>query len=227
MRNFNIRVISFMVVISLLLASCDTIQNTNKSQRGAAIGAIAGAGLGALIGKKNRALGAIIGGAVGGAAGAIIGRKMDKQAEEIEQAIPGAEVVRSEEGIQVILDENSDVRFEYNKASLTPTAETNLNKVIEIFQKYPHTDILVVGHTDSIGSQDYNQPLSLRRAQSVADYLMSQGIAGNRLTTDGMGKLEPRYSNETAEGRARNRRVEFAITANEQMVEEAEQEAAQ
>lgn len=227
MRNFNIRVISFMVVIGFLLASCETIQNTNKSQRGAAIGAIAGAGLGALIGKKNRALGAIIGGAVGGAAGAIIGRKMDKQAEEIEQAIPGAEVVRSEEGIQVILDENSDVRFEYNKASLTPTAETNLNKVIEIFKKYPHTDILVVGHTDSIGSQDYNQPLSLRRAQSVADYLMTQGIAGNRLTTDGMGKLEPRYSNETAEGRAGNRRVEFAITANEQMVEEAEQEAAQ
>lgn len=227
MRNLNIKYFALFIIIGLLLGSCETIQNTNKSQRGAVIGAAAGAGIGALIGKKNRALGAIVGGAVGGAAGAIIGKKMDEQAKDIEQALPGAEVVRSEEGIQVILDENSDVKFEYNKASLTSTAQANLDKVVNIFNEYPHTDILIVGHTDSIGSQDYNQPLSLRRAQSVADYLIGKGIAPTRLTTEGAGKLEPRYSNETAEGRAGNRRVEFAITANEQMVQEAEQEAAQ
>lgn len=225
MRNLNIKALSFLIIIGLLIGSCETVQNTNKSQRGAAIGAAAGAALGAIIGKKNRALGAIVGGAVGGTAGAIIGKKMDEQAKKIEEAVPGAEVVRSEEGIQVILDENSDVRFEYNSSALTSTAKTNLDRVVTIFEEYPHTDILIVGHTDSIGSQDYNQPLSLKRAQSVADYLMMKGVASSRLTTDGMGKLEPRYSNETAEGRAGNRRVEFAITANEQMVQEAEQEA--
>lgn len=227
MRNINIKILSLLIIVGLLLGSCETIQNTNKSQRGAVIGAAAGAGIGALIGKKNRALGAIVGGAVGGAAGAIIGKKMDEQAQKIEEAMPGAEVVRSEEGIQVIMDENSEVRFEYNKASLTSTAKANLDNVIRIFKEYPNTDIMVVGHTDSIGSQDYNQPLSLRRAQAVTDYLIANGISSSRITTEGAGKLEPRYSNETAEGRAGNRRVEFAITANEQMIQEAEQEAAQ
>ena len=225
MKNLNIRILPFIIAIGLLLTSCETIQNTNKSQRGAAIGAAAGAGLGAIIGKNNRALGAIIGGAVGGTAGAIIGKKMDDQAKEIEQAMPGAEVVRSEEGIQVILDENSEVRFDYNKASLTADAKSSLNDVIEIFRNYPDTDILIVGHTDSIGSQDYNQPLSLNRAQSVADYLINNGVSSSRIRTEGAGKLEPRYSNETAEGRAGNRRVEFAITANEEMIQDAEQEA--
>ena len=225
MKNLNIRILPFLIAIGLLLTSCETIQNTNKSQRGAAIGAAAGAGLGAIIGKNNRALGAIIGGAVGGTAGAIIGKKMDDQAKEIEQAMPGAEVVRSEEGIQVILDENSEVRFDYNKASLTADAKSSLNDVIEIFRNYPDTDILIVGHTDSIGSQDYNQPLSLNRAQSVADYLINNGVSSSRIRTEGAGKLEPRYSNETAEGRAGNRRVEFAITANEEMIQDAEQEA--
>lgn len=227
MRNFNIKFLSFLIVIGLMMASCETVQNTNKSQRGAVIGAAAGAGIGALIGKKNRALGAIVGGAVGGAAGAIIGKKMDEQAKKIEDVMPGAEVVRSEEGIQVILDENSEVRFEYNKSSLTADAQTNLDRVANIFKEYPDTDIMIVGHTDSIGSQDYNQPLSLKRAQSVSNYLTSKGVSSARITTEGAGKLEPRYSNATAEGRAGNRRVEFAITANEKMVQDAEQEAAQ
>lgn len=227
MRNINFKILSVLIVIGLMMSSCETAQNTNKSQRGAAIGAIAGAGLGALIGKKNRALGAIVGGAVGGTAGAIIGKKMDDQAKKIEEVMPGAEVVRSEEGIQVILDENSEVRFEYNKSSLTAAAQDNLNKVVKIFNEYPQTDILIVGHTDNVGSQEYNQPLSLKRAKSVNDYLVSNGISADRITYEGAGKIEPRYSNETAEGRAGNRRVEFAITANEQMVQEAEQEAAQ
>ncbi|MDO5656084.1 MAG: OmpA family protein [Flavobacteriaceae bacterium] len=225
MRNLNINILSFLIIIGLLLTGCETIQNTNKSQRGAVIGAAAGAGIGALIGKKNRALGAIVGGAVGGTAGAIIGKKMDEQAKKIEEAMPGAEVVRQDEGIQVILDENSEVRFEYNKATLTSAAQANLDNVVRIFKEYPDTDILIVGHTDSVGSQEYNQPLSLRRAQAVTNYLVSKGIPSSRISTEGAGKLEPRYSNETAEGRAGNRRVEFAITANEKMVQEAEQEA--
>lgn len=227
MRNLNFKILSLFIVIGLMLGSCETVKNTNKSQRGAAIGAVAGAGLGALIGKNNRALGAIVGGAVGGTAGAIIGKKMDDQAKKIEEVMPGAEVVRSEEGIQVILDENSEVRFEYNKSSLTASAKENLDRVIEIFNEYPLTDILIVGHTDNVGSQEFNQPLSLKRAKSVSDYLTARGISSDRIVYEGAGKLEPRYSNETAEGRAGNRRVEFAITANEQMIEQAEQEAQQ
>ncbi|MXV37172.1 OmpA family protein [Flavobacteriaceae bacterium Ap0902] len=225
MRQIQIKFLPFLIVIGLILGSCEAVQNTNKSQRGAAIGAAAGAGLGALIGKNNRALGAIVGGAVGGTAGAIIGKKMDEQAKKIETAVPGAEVKRSEEGIQVILDENSSIKFEYNKSSLTSTAKSNLNDVVQIFNEYPNTNILIVGHTDNVGSQGFNQPLSLKRAQSVADYLISRGISNSRITVEGMGKLEPRFSNDTAEGRAGNRRVEFAITANEQMIQEAEQEA--
>lgn len=225
MRSFNLKMLSLFIIIGLMLSSCEAVQNTNKSQRGAAIGAVAGAGLGALISKNNRALGAIVGGAVGGGAGAIIGKKMDDQAKKIEEVMPGAEVVRSEEGIQVILDENSEVRFEYNKSSLTASAKDNLNQVIQIFNEYPHTNIFIVGHTDDVGSQAYNQPLSLERAQSVADYLVSNGIANDRIDVEGAGKLEPRYSNETNEGRAGNRRVEFAITANETMIEQAEIEA--
>lgn len=227
MKSIQFKLFPFLIIIGLMLGSCEAVNNTNKSQRGAAIGAAAGAGLGALIGKKNRALGAIVGGAVGGTAGAIIGKKMDEQAKKIETAVPGAEVKRTEEGIQVILDENSNIKFEYNKSSLTSTAKNNLNDVVKIFNEYPDTNILIVGHTDDVGSQAYNQPLSLQRAQSVADYLIANGVSGDRITTEGMGKLEPRFSNETAEGRAGNRRVEFAITANEEMIEEAQQQAQQ
>ncbi|MGI9527054.1 MAG: OmpA family protein [Weeksellaceae bacterium] len=225
MKSIQFKLLPLLIIVGLLLGSCEAVNNTNKSQRGAAIGAAAGAGLGALIGKKNRALGAIVGGAVGGTAGAIIGKKMDEQAKKIETAVPGAEVKRSEEGIQVILDENSSVKFEYNKSSLTSTAKSNLDNVVKIFEEYPNTNILIVGHTDNVGSQGYNQPLSLQRAQSVADYLISNGVSSSRITTEGMGKLEPRLSNETAEGRAGNRRVEFAITANEEMIKEAQKEA--
>ena len=143
------------------LNSCKSIQNANSSQKGAGIGVAAGAALGALIGgKNNRAAGALIGAAVGGGAGAIIGHKMDEQAAEIETTMPGAEVVRSEEGIQLILDENADVRFEFNSSDLTNSAKTNLGKLVEIFNKYSDTDILVIGHTDSDGSEAYNQTLS-------------------------------------------------------------------
>ncbi|MRJ07419.1 OmpA family protein [Ornithobacterium rhinotracheale] len=225
MKKLHLRILPLLVIVGLMLSSCEAVQNTNKSQRGAAIGAAAGAGLGALIGKKNRALGAIIGGVVGGSAGAIIGKKMDKQAQEIGQALPGAEVKRSEEGIQVILDENSEVRFAYNKASLTPEAKQNLAKVIKVFKEYPDTNIMVIGYTDNVGSQSYNQPLSQKRAQSVADFLTMNGIAKSRLTVVGMGKEDPRYSNDTPQGRAGNRRVEFTITANEKMKEEAKKEA--
>jgi len=225
-KKLNSRIAVLLVAAGLILSGCDA----NNTQKGVAIGATAGAILGGVLGNNigsggNAAVGAIAGAVVGGAAGGIIGHKMDQQAKKIENTLPGAEVVRNAEGIQVILDENSNVRFEYNKSSLTEDAKTNLQKLIPIFNEYPDTDIMVVGFTDSIGSQEYNLPLSEKRAASVVDYLKSQGIASSRLTSNGQGKLSPRADNATEAGRAQNRRVEFAITANEKMKQEAQQQA--
>lgn len=223
MKKINFRFTIVLLTIGMFLTSCDA----NNTQKGAGIGAAAGAIIGGIIGnnvgsKDNAAIGAIAGAVIGGAAGGVIGHKMDQQAKQIENTLPGAEVVRNAEGIQVILDENSNVRFDYNKASLTADAKTNLQKLIPIFNEYPDTNIMVVGYTDSIGSQEYNLPLSEKRAASVTDYLREQGIAASRLSSMGQGKLSPRADNATEAGRAQNRRVEFAITANEKMKRDAQ-----
>ena len=225
MKNKTL-VVLVLFVAGIFFNSCSSLQNANSSQKGAGIGVAAGAALGALIGgKDNRAAGALVGAAVGGGAGAIIGKKMDKQAEEIETTMPGAEVVRSEEGIQLILDENADVRFEFDSSKLTSASQTNLGNLVEIFNRYPDTDILVVGHTDSDGAESYNQTLSEKRAASVVSFLKSEGIAASRLSSVGMGESQPRASNDTKAGKAQNRRVEFTITANEDMVDAAKAEA--
>lgn len=232
MKNMKINAMSLVVSAGLILSGCEAIQNTNQTQRGAAVGAASGAVIGGVLGNNvgsgdNAALGAIAGAVIGGVAGGLIGNRMDKQAEKIENTLPGADVVRTQEGIQVILDEQSDVRFEYDKSDLTAQAKGNLDKLVSIFNEYPDTDILVVGHTDSKGSDTYNQGLSERRASSVVSYLQTKGIASNRLKSLGQGETNPRADNETDAGRAQNRRVEFAITANEKMVEDAQQEAGQ
>ncbi len=225
MKTLNIKIVSYLLVFSLLFTtSCETIRNSNNAQKGGAVGGAVGAAAGALI-AENSALGALIGAAVGGGAGAIIGNQMDKQAREIKNTIPGAQVERSEEGIQVILDEQSEIRFDFDKSSLTDSAKLNLNKFVTIFNKYPDTNILIVGYTDSKGSEEYNKKLSERRAESVAQYLISNGIAASRLTSKGMGEEEPKASNDTEEGRAENRRVEFAITANDKMINDAKVKA--
>lgn len=230
MKNLKLNFFVAAIITGLTFQGCEAVKNTNNTQRGAAAGAVAGGVIGGILGNNlgkggNTALGAIIGATVGGVAGGIIGNKMDKQAEKIENTLPGAQVIRSEEGIQVILDENSDVRFEYNKSDLTATAKTNLSKLIEIFNEYPDTNLLIIGHTDSKGSDAYNQPLSEKRANAVVSYLTSQGIKSSRLSSKGMGKTDPIASNDTEEGRAQNRRVEFVITANEKMIQDAEKEA--
>ncbi len=229
MKNIKI---TFLALIgsTLILSSCEAVKNTNNTQRGAAIGTVAGGVIGGILGNNigkggNTALGAVIGAAVGGGAGVLIGNKMDKQAEKIEQVLPGAEVVRTDEGINLILDENSRVTFEYNSSALTSVAKSNLDKLVEVFKEYPDTDLLIVGHTDNKGSQSYNLPLSEKRAQSVKEYLVSKGISSSRLTSTGKGLLEPIADNTTDAGRAQNRRVEIAITANEKMKADAKNEA--
>ncbi|GGZ39864.1 membrane protein [Echinicola pacifica] len=201
-----------------IMFGCANWSNTGK---GAAVGAGAGGALGGLIGnnKGNTAAGAVIGAAVGGAAGAAIGKYMDKQAKELEE-IENAEVERVGEGIQVTFD--SGILYGFDSYQLTPAAQENVMELAKILNEYPDTNIMINGHTDSKGSDEYNQSLSEKRANSVANYLKMQGIDGSRLTTAGYGESMPVGSNDTDEGRAQNRRVEVAITANDDLVEKAE-----
>jgi outer membrane protein OmpA-like peptidoglycan-associated protein len=199
--------------------------NATRTQKGAAIGGAAGAVGGNIIGRAagNSTLGTIIGAVVGGGAGAIIGRDMDKQAEQIKNDIPGAKVERVDEGIKV--EFNEKILFAFSKSDLGDSAKDNLNKLVAILNKYPNTNIEIQGHTDSRGTDEYNMALSLRRANAVRDYLAAQGIAATRMTTRGFGESAPAYSNDTPEGMAQNRRVEFLITANDQMKSDAKKQA--
>lgn len=208
-------------VVAFLIMGC----NATKSQKGAVIGGTAGAVGGTIIGKAagNKTLGTIIGAVVGGTAGAIIGRDMDKQAEEIKNDIPGAKVERVEEGIKV--EFNEKILFEFSKSDLGDSARKNLNSLVTVLKNYPNTNIEIQGHTDSRGTDDYNMGLSINRATAVRDYLRQNGISALRMTTKGFGESAPAYSNDTQEGMAQNRRVEFLITANDKMKAEAEKEA--
>lgn len=231
MKNFVLK-ISLSLVLVLSLLGCDAMKNTNNTQRGTAIGAAGGAILGGILGNNlgngnNTALGAVVGGVVGGASGAYIGNRMDEQAKRIEEEIPGAEVVRVGEGIAVTFDENSGVYFDTNQDALNKDSKKSLDKLIKILLEYPKTNIVIEGHTDSVGNADYNMSLSRRRASSVVDYLIKNNVSSNRLTMKYFGENQPKYDNGTAEGRAKNRRVELAIVANEEFKKEAEEQTSQ
>jgi outer membrane protein OmpA-like peptidoglycan-associated protein len=208
------------LALCILGTSCNSL---NKTQKGAAIGAGAGGTIGALIGHSagNTALGAIIGGAVGGTAGALIGHKMDKQAAEIKQTVPGATVVRQGEGILVKFD--SGILFDIDKTNLKAAAQTNLHNLAASLKSNPQTNITIIGHTDTTGTADHNMDLSIRRAQSVRSFLVADNVSSSRLTTMGKGSTEPIASNATAAGRTQNRRVEIVIVANDQMKQQAAQ----
>lgn len=230
MKNrISVVALAALMLIGTTFTSCDAVKNSNNAQKGAGIGAVAGAVLGGVLGNNlgkggNGALGAVLGGVVGGVAGGVIGNKMDKQAREIDNAVPGAEVERVGEGIKLTLNENA-VRFDTNKSSLTATAKANLDKLVPVFNQYPDTDIVIYGYTDSSGPADFNLTLSAQRAESVKSYLIAKGIASSRFTVQGMGIADPIAPNDTAEGKSKNRRVEFAITANQKMIQDAENEA--
>lgn len=210
-----------LAVGSMALQSCDSL---TKTQKGAGIGAAAGGVVGALIGKKagNTAVGALIGGAIGGTAGAFIGRRMDRQAAEIQKAIPNAEVIREGEGIIVKFD--SGILFDFDKTALKDAAKTNVQSLAASLNQYPDTDIKVIGHTDSRGTESYNQGLSERRAAAVKAYAVSQGVPSSRLVTIGKGFSEPIADNETDAGRAANRRVEIVIVANDALKSTAQKQ---
>lgn len=228
MKNYKIKAAALAMSL-VLVVSCSTVRNANNTQKGAVIGASGGAVIGGVIGNNvgkggNTALGAIIGAAIGGAAGGYIGNRMDRQAERIEEEIPGAEVQRVGEGINVTFTQDAGVYFDTNKSDVKGMSATTLDKMANILNEYPKSNILVEGHTDSAGAEDYNMSLSQRRAESVTNYLIAKGISPSRFSTKWYGETQPRESNDTAEGKAKNRRVELAIIANDALKEEAMRE---
>ena len=193
-----------------VVTSCDSL---TKTQKGTAIGAGAGGTIGALIGRKagNTAL------------GAIIGRNMDRQAAQIKQTVPGAEVVREGEGI--IVKFSSGILFDIDKTALQPQAKTDITQLAASLKSNPETNILVVGHTDNTGTAAHNMDLSVRRAEAVKAYAISAGVDPARLSTQGKGDTEPIADNSTVDGRTQNRRVEIVIVANDQMKNQAKQQS--
>ena len=203
------------------LVSASACASLSKKEQGAIIGASTGAAVGAAVGSASgsTAKGAIIGAAVGGAAGAIIGHQMDQQAKEIQQNIPGAVVERVGEGLQVTFE--SGLLFDFDSDILRAGARDNLATFAKSLDKYPGTDVLIVGHTDSVGTEAYNSSLSARRAASAKAYLVSRGVAVARLRSTGRGETEPIASNDSEVGRQKNRRVEVAIYANQALKAQA------
>jgi outer membrane protein OmpA-like peptidoglycan-associated protein len=207
----------FSVVVAsafaMVLSGCSSL---TPAQRGAVIGGGAGAVVGGVIGKAtgSTARGAILGAAVGGAAGAIIGQQMDEQAEVLEEELPGATVQRIGEGIAVTFD--SGILFDFDSFALRPEARENLANLAESLEEYADSEVLIVGHTDATGSEDYNQRLSENRAGAAKSFLVEQGIDAVRVEAEGKGEMEPIASNEDEMGQQENRRVEVAIFASEE-----------
>lgn len=234
MKTFlkKISLVALTLIFVAGLSSCEATKNANNAQKGAVIGTAGGAILGAIIGnntgKKGSGgeLGAVIGGVVGGTTGVLIGNKMDKQAQKIEEEIPGAKVERIDDGILVTFDENSGVHFDTNLYNITASSEVLLTKLANILKEYPDTDVLVVGHTDSSGAATYNMTLSEKRAYAVTNYfIQKKGLNSSRFTTTWFGEDQPIADNSTVEGRAKNRRVNVAIVPNDKMKEDAKKEA--
>jgi outer membrane protein OmpA-like peptidoglycan-associated protein len=211
-----------LAMVGLLAGGCKSM---NKTQKGAVIGAAGGGVVGGVVGRAlgNTAAGVIVGATVGGVVGSVIGRKMDKQAEEMQKVLGDAEVKRVGEGI--VIEFKEKVLFGYDQSDLSAQAKTNLTKLANVLKKYPDTNIEVLGHTDDKGTDQYNQGLSERRAIAASNYLKSQGIVSSRLTTRGLGESDPKVANDTDANRAENRRVEFVITANQKMIDEAKNES--
>ncbi len=215
----KIPVISFAILFFFMsiFSGC----SSSRTMRGGAIGSAAGGAIGGIIGSKSddTAKGAILGAMIGGTAGALIGNYMDKQAAELSDELKNAEVERVGEGIKITFD--SGILFDFDSDNLRTASKDNLRELAGTLAEYKDTNILIEGHTDSIGDDTYNEELSVERAESVSSYLRTIGIKRNRLITKGYGESQPVADNDTSEGRQKNRRVEVAIYANEELKEAA------
>jgi outer membrane protein OmpA-like peptidoglycan-associated protein len=219
MNAIRVKVIGWpavLALVALLLGSgC-----TSGAKKGAAIGGVVGAATGAIIGNQGdkTGTGAIVGGALGATTGAIIGDYMSRQKQELEQ-VPGAQV--TQEGDELRVAFQSAILFDTDRYELKSGAKDNLSQLAGVLQKYAQTNLIIVGHTDDTGSEAYNQRLSEQRADAVRDYIVHGGVGSERLQARGMGETRPVASNETADGRTQNRRVEIQIAANEELKKKA------
>jgi outer membrane protein OmpA-like peptidoglycan-associated protein len=204
-----------ITAIAFMIFSC---KSANKQQKGTVIGAAGGAAVGAIIGKGS-IWGILAGAAIGGTAGNLIGKKMDKQAKELKQAVPTAEVNRVDEGINVTFE--SGLMFALNSSEISESYKNDLASAAEVFNKYPETNIVIEGHTDDTGGDDYNMALSEKRAKAVQAFLASKGVSADRMTAKWYGETQPKYPNDSEANRQKNRRVELAVIANDKMKSDA------
>ena len=213
--TFLVRARQTLALLAATSVATTACASLNNKEKGGIIGATGGAVIGGAIGKANgsTAKGAILGATIGGAAGMIIGHQMDKQAAELKQNIPGAVVERVGEGIQVTFA--SGLLFDFDSDDVRAEAASNLRNLAASLDKYPGSQLLIVGHTDSVGTDSYNLGLSERRADAAASYLAAQGVDRSRIAARGLGETEPVEPNESEAGRSQNRRVEVAIYAGE------------
>ena len=219
-----IRQVGVASAAALLLMSA-ACQSLNKKEQGAIIGAAGGAVVGGVVGNQtgSTARGAIIGAAVGGAAGAIIGHQMDQKAKEIQQTVAGAQITRVGEGLVVTFE--SGLLFDFDSDQLREASRENLTNLANSLSKFGDSKLLLVGHTDDKGTNEYNLDLSRRRAAAVASYLISRGVPSARIATSGRGESEPIAPNDSDADRQKNRRVEVAITAGDEMKAQAKAQA--
>ncbi len=211
--------VGVLLVCALFLGACTTPGKNTAigAGAGAALGAAAGAIIANNTGGKS-AEGAIYGGLAGAAAGGLIGNYYDKQAKELAKI---ADVKKTDNGIEVTL--KNDILFTTGSAELSAAAKQTLTDLNKVLKKYPENIIQVQGHTDSTGSASYNQTLSEKRAKAVYDYILANGLQTYGLTYVGFGANQPIASNDTTDGKAKNRRVELKITANKKLVEKNRQ----
>lgn len=195
---------------SMLLAGCETVQDNPRTAAGAGAGALGGAAIGTLFGGDDRR-NALIGAGIGMLAGAAVGQYLDQQQRELEANLAGTGAEVNRQGEELVVNFPAEITFATDSAQIRPQAQPTLDQLSQTLQRYPQSYIDVVGHTDSTGSDDYNQALSERRAQSVANYLRNRGVEPARIAAYGMGETQPVATNATAEGRQQNRRVEVRI----------------
>ncbi|MGD2068830.1 MAG: OmpA family protein [Gemmatimonadota bacterium] len=224
MRNDIARGGTALVLAAFLTAGAAGCASMSQQEKGAVIGAAAGGAVGGVVGNQagSTTKGVLIGAVLGGAAGAVIGHQMDEKADELEDDLPNATVERVGEGILVTFD--SGILFDFDSSRLRAEARANLSDLASVLgERREDYELLIAGHTDAVGSDDYNEALSERRARSAADYLMTQGIPPSRMNLVGLGESEPVATNETEAGRQENRRVEVAIYASEEYRAEIEE----
>lgn len=200
-----------VVAASIGLAACTNPDGTpNRTATGATVGALGGAALGNIIGEDSRST--LIGAAAGAAAGGVIGNRLDAQARELQQTLGGTGAGVVNTGQQLVVSLPESITFPVDSVVVRPDMAQNLRAVAQNLQNYPNTSVQVVGHTDNTGSAAYNQSLSERRAAAVANILMGSGVPASRVSAYGRGFSQPIAGNDTAAGRAANRRVEIVIT---------------